>query len=631
MKPVKHIVLFILSLLLFFSCSRRHEAVIIPELAEADSLMYVSPDSALQLLQQMPPPSSSHPLQHATWALLLTQARYRCYVEQDDSLLNIAASYFMKGDDARRRALVLYLKACLLDKAWQMSEQQACLMEADREVEKTEDVRLGYLINSNIARICAFASLPDDALKAAAKALSYARRSGDRRYVVETYIQYGRIYAERAQREKDRQQTESYRLSKVSYRKAFDITGGQVGYSPLAAQAANELAMVYNHSHQYDSAFYWFRRMDEINRQAGVPNTPQSCLMLGDVYRHLHQADSAFHYLHKALETDNLFTLQAAYLALYYLSKDKNRYRDAAYYSGQYELYSDSIRKNKQQREMVELREKYGRLKIEEEKNSYALKNSRIVRRNLILTLVLITVIALLAVAYQRELLRKERVIRSAQEEIRLAGLRIQDNERVIAQNRVRMDELSELIEADRTAREQQSEEQATVLAHLQEQNRQLTAENKQLQQKIHGYDSRSGRLPDWDYTRQLSQSNARLRKHIGDLQECLLQESETLRQLITSHQYLKPAQWEKVRQVVDKAFGGYTQRLQTDFPQLTNSDLEVCILIKLRVRNQGIADILGISPAAVSKRKYRLKENLLQTIGSFGEGQTLETWLREY
>ena len=54
-------------------------------------------------------------------------------------------------------------------------------------------------------------------------------------------------------------------------------------------------------------------------------------------------------------------------------------------------------------------------------------------------------------------------------------------------------------------------------------------------------------------------------------------------------------------------------------------------LLHQLGIANPGIADLLGIESASVSKRKLRLKERITQKIGAFGKGQTLDLWLWEF
>lgn len=95
-----------------------------PELVQAEAIMYEHPDSALHILQEMQIPATSQELEHATWALLMTQAKYKNYIKQSDSLVNIAYSYFMKREDMQRKALVLYSKGGILYENKNIEEAQ---------------------------------------------------------------------------------------------------------------------------------------------------------------------------------------------------------------------------------------------------------------------------------------------------------------------------------------------------------------------------------------------------------------------------------------------------------------------------------------------------------------------------
>ena len=95
--------LYILSLLLaFVACTRVDYA---RRLADADSLLYVRPDSALTLLRSIPPdhlPSEEERMRHA---LLTVEAECRNRVPQrDDSLLQVAVDYFHRTDNERWEA-----------------------------------------------------------------------------------------------------------------------------------------------------------------------------------------------------------------------------------------------------------------------------------------------------------------------------------------------------------------------------------------------------------------------------------------------------------------------------------------------------------------------------------------------
>ena len=79
----------ILSILLT-GCKQKKDTLqtLLPPLVKAEHIMYEYPDSALHILQEMQMPASSDKLQKATWALLLTQAKYKNYIEEvEDSTL----------------------------------------------------------------------------------------------------------------------------------------------------------------------------------------------------------------------------------------------------------------------------------------------------------------------------------------------------------------------------------------------------------------------------------------------------------------------------------------------------------------------------------------------------------------
>ena len=82
-----------------------HKSDIIPQLQLADSLMLSKPDSALNLLrsfsiQEIPSKSAK-----AMYALLLTQALDKNYIQhQNDSIISIAIDYYKNKDNNNLKA-----------------------------------------------------------------------------------------------------------------------------------------------------------------------------------------------------------------------------------------------------------------------------------------------------------------------------------------------------------------------------------------------------------------------------------------------------------------------------------------------------------------------------------------------
>ena len=110
MKPnaVTCLLLIFCVMNLFFGCSQR-KAAPLPELEQAEAVMFDYPDSALRILESMPMPADKE--QHALWCLLVTQAKYKQYLPiTSDSLIRIAYDYYKLTDNARRKAMAaLYM------------------------------------------------------------------------------------------------------------------------------------------------------------------------------------------------------------------------------------------------------------------------------------------------------------------------------------------------------------------------------------------------------------------------------------------------------------------------------------------------------------------------------------------
>ena len=145
--------LIIIGTCLFLSCNwqKKGSGALPIELVQAENIMYENPDSALRILQSMEIPVEEEA--HATWALFLTQARYKCFMEQSDSLVNIAYDYYLKGNDSKRRALALYLKGGLLYDTNQYENALKYYLEADKEVNEIYEVVAGDTLSGIVEKV----------------------------------------------------------------------------------------------------------------------------------------------------------------------------------------------------------------------------------------------------------------------------------------------------------------------------------------------------------------------------------------------------------------------------------------------------------------------------------------------
>ena len=397
MKIAFHILL--ITLLLMAGCGRPAETTLSAELQRAEDLMYPHPDSALHILQAMTPPKDE--LNRATWALLLTQAKYKCFVDQSDSLVNIAHDYFMKGDDAQRKALALYHKAVLLKEKNEVDKALPYYLQASEEVKLTEDYRLAYLIYSHIGMIYAHRKLHEYSVSYCEQANEYALLSEDPYYIIESYNCLARTYSMQGKNEK----------AIMYYDKAIEI-GELSNEKKVLTSSIHEKMVVYMSEERNEEAWNVSKTLDH-NQLSLAGN-----LTIGRLLYNMNKLDSAYYYLNKAVQSDNIYTRRGAYQVLFNLSKKQKDYEKNAEYSVKLWKINDSINKIDRNKALIEMQEKYDQQRVKDEMTA-----KMTLQKQRILMGIGVAVLILCFIAYRIRIRNKERITRLAEAEERIETL----------------------------------------------------------------------------------------------------------------------------------------------------------------------------------------------------------------
>ena len=615
MSSFKHAGLIISIITSLISCThnKNYTTTFQPELAKAEAIMYRYPDSALHILQGIQPDIPSENEQYATWALLMTQAQYKNQIEQSDSLINIAYSYFTKHDNAQRKALALYYKGILRHESHHAEDALSFYLEAATEIEKTNDYQLGFLINSEVGLMYLYRKLNDYAMEYFEKAHHNAELSDNQTYIAFSFIYIARAFSQKKQ----------YNKAIEYYEKAIKI--GQVNnYPTILASAMNETSFLFLKTGDNKKALQYAKDCIKIKK------TDQRIFSLGDTYRYLKMYDSAYFYLNQACLSPNIHTARSAYQALYYISQEEKDYKKAVEYSNKLWFYQDSIGKTDRNKALIEMQEKYDQQKIINENNLSQIKKDRIIRNVLIALIILSFIIAITNYLYQRKIVSQKQEISEKEEKIRYFTMKIHENETLINRNKMRIEELTIQMEGSQEIKEQWKE-QNKIRQEIQQQNEMLKLENNKLQNHISNYaQSLKEKSKELEAMEHLSEENQYLHKREAFLCNQLINQTELFNKLKTT-KYIDDQLWQEIKEKIDLLFDNYTKRLCHQIPSLTDGDIQICCLIKLRFSNGDIANMLAISPTSVSKRKLRLKERIVQEIGSLGENQSLDLWLMEY
>ena len=558
MKPnaVTCLLLIACVLNLLFGCSQR-KAAPLPELEQAEAVMFEHPDSALHILQRMPKPADKE--QHALWCLLVTQAECKQLLPvPSDSLIRIAYDYYKPTDDARRKAMAALYIATVNYRLRNAKEAQAFYLEAAEEMKKTDDYKLGYLVMSGLGNLYLYRDLTDYALEACQKALDYAVKDSNKRYEMASSRLLARCYSLK----------KDFSKSIAFYMRAIDLADSLKRWHFCCATKA-ELANVYSGLKQYDRALFIER---EVLKSGFV--SEQLYYGIGMNYMKLHRYDSAYYYFNHALANSNVYTRRGVYRNLLRLSYHPKYQKYMISFNDSLRIYEDSIRSIDKSKEIILYQEQIKQEKLKLEKANAS-------RWLLVSVLVGVVLLSVLLYFYQR----RKIILHRKEEELNRLTLRLRENELQLERNRRYISELEAQAEESREAVEQ-LKEQKEQLAFLRQDNEVLTAQ--------------------------------------------VLAKEAWLSFLRKKPIYLDEAGAKKVRMITDKVYTDFTRRLSSSIPMLSEYDLTLCCLVKLRFPVSDIAVLLGISSSSVSTSKLRAKKKIYETLG-IADKKSLDQWIGEF
>lgn len=329
----------------------------------------------------------------------------------------------------------------------------------------------------------------------------------------------------------------------------------------------------------------------------------------------LYQYDSAYYYLKRALNTSNIYTRNGVYQSLLSLSKRCPQYRDyALQYSDSLRFYEDSIRSIDKSKEIVVYQEQIKQEKLKLEK-------ANATRWLLVSVLAGVVLLALLVYVYQR----RKIVLHRKEEELNRLGLRLHEHESLMDRNNAYIAELEAQIAEGREASDQLGEQEET-LASLRKENDSLRRDADRLRKEMEKL-----RLPSEESvgTERIAAELRQTRQENEELRICMLERYPELSSLHAHPAYLQAEGMSRLRQICDTVYVGFCRRLSQSVPSLSEYEVELCCLIKLRFTVGEIAALLGISPSSVSTSKHRVKKKIYSCLG-ITDKKSLDLWVWE-
>ncbi|MBD5306999.1 MAG: hypothetical protein HDS14_05165 [Bacteroides sp.] len=163
-------------------------------LNRAETLMDERPDSSLQILDSIDA-SRLGGADRALYALLLTQARDKNYIDlAGDTIINEAVDFYSSNGDERRSAMAYYYRGRAGYDAKDYREAMVDFTQSKVLADRTGDNFRAGMACRNIAYVYYYLLCSEDELEYAKKAYVYMKKSGRKDYELDVLNDLGRAY-----------------------------------------------------------------------------------------------------------------------------------------------------------------------------------------------------------------------------------------------------------------------------------------------------------------------------------------------------------------------------------------------------------------------------------------------------
>ncbi|WKN43505.1 tetratricopeptide repeat protein [Tunicatimonas pelagia] len=329
---------------------------------------------------------------------------------------------------------------------------------------------------------------------------------------------------------------------------------------------------------QYNQALMYYQQSLELSREIGdLHGIAITLYHVGKMYREQQKFIQAEEYLMQSMDVarqvNDQKQLQDIYLELKELENARGNYKQAIRYFEQYIALKDTLFNEEKARQIAELQTVY---ETQQKEQEIALQNERIqtlnqkartdslLRYGLILGLIVLGTVAYLILSRQRLRIRKNREIYSAQQALTRAEL-----------------ENAKLKEAELAQK--------------------LTFKSKELTSYTVNFIQKS------ELFEELKVGLKQLRQARSDE---VSKKVSSLTRLVDQHTNID-RDWEEFRRFFEDVHQDFLEKLRETYPDLTQGELKLCALLKLKMNLKEAASILGISPESVKTARYRLRKKL--------------------
>lgn len=543
MKKLLFISLLIIGSLVM-SCSQREAPDI---LEKVERYIDICPDSALLLLNQLPHPEKLHGKQRADYALLLTQARDKNYLDslQSDSLIKIAVDYYQDSEDKVKKGKALFYYGKVMAFQDSITVAMRAYLDAEIALEQTKEYKVQGCLQECMGNLNYIQNIYDDALKNYKESVHLYNIANDTLGIVYGYRNIANTYLVK-------QDNDSARL--YINRGLGSLSDKTKRVFPSLLQV---LGIIERKEKHYSQAIDAFKTA--IKYEKNSVNIAHYNISLGQIYIELGEYSKAEECYIQSLKCNLKYVQAGTYNSLSELEKRKNNYLSAFSYKEKSDSLLYLVQNEKLQSQILFLQRTLKNEKLTLENSQLRLEKEK--QKYVIALIALLILIFVSACFY---------VLRKKYEK------RFQTNLNTIRENEQTMQKyICQL--ADLKRKNKENEINSQDIAKLNRKIVLLISENKKLRENT-----------CVEAVFLLDQ----LKKGALIVERMSFEEQ--------SHIY----------DYLDLLFGNFISRIKNDF-QLTKNSLLLVALIKIGFSNKEIMFVFDCEMNSVFRMKQRLKERL--------------------
>lgn len=349
-------------LVLFISCVQEKEDDNV--LSRVEACMELFPDSALSLLSQIDCPECLRGQQRADYALLLTQALDKNYLDslQSDSLIMIAVEYYKQEGDKLKagKAYFYYGKVMLLKERF--SDAMQAYLEASSLLEETRDYKVQGMVWEYIGYLNSVQGLYENSIDNFKHSIRYYELASDRRRILYGYRNMARGYF-----------SVHHNDSAGWYAEKGLVLSDTV--SGMKASFLHLLGLIANNEKRYPQAIEYFSNAMEVCDN--LNDKYRYSLSLGRVYSEVGQKKKVEDCFVSCINATNIFVSSGAYYYLADMHKKDGNYLKAFLYKEKSDSLLEVTRNAELQKQLLDLQNKYENDKLILENKQIRLENEK--------------------------------------------------------------------------------------------------------------------------------------------------------------------------------------------------------------------------------------------------------------